>query len=68
MKRLPPMCPSCGSQLEVPVDMPCELKTVSDDISLDDLHAAMTVRSVSGDIDGHSLTHIRVRGLHFGRH
>jgi hypothetical protein len=45
-------------QLEVPVDMPCELKTVSGDISLDNLHGTVTVRSVSGDIDGRSLTHV----------
>ena len=45
-------------ELEVPVDMPCELKTVSGDISLEDLHGALNVRSVSGDIDGRSLTHV----------
>jgi hypothetical protein len=45
-------------ELEVPVDMPCELKTVSGDISLEDLQGALNVRSVSGDIDGRSLTHV----------
>ncbi|MHB8071220.1 MAG: DUF4097 family beta strand repeat-containing protein [Candidatus Cryosericum sp.] len=46
-------------EIEVPVDMPCELKTVSGDISLEDLHGALNVRSVSGDIDGRSLTHLQ---------
>lgn len=45
-------------ELEVPIDMPCELKTVSGDISCEDLHGMLNVRSVSGDIDGRSLTHI----------
>jgi hypothetical protein len=45
-------------ELEVPVDMPCELKTISGDISLEDLHGALNVRSVSGNIDGRSLTHV----------
>lgn len=46
-------------ELEVPLDMPCELKTVSGDISLEDLHGVLNVRSVSGDIDGRSLTHVQ---------
>ena len=45
-------------ELEVPIDMPCELKTVSGDISCEDLHGMLSIRSVSGDIDGRSLTHI----------
>lgn len=45
-------------ELEVPADMPCELKTVSGDISLDGLHGALNVRSVSGDIDGRVLAHV----------
>ncbi|MHB8106285.1 MAG: DUF4097 family beta strand repeat-containing protein [Candidatus Cryosericum sp.] len=45
-------------ELEVPLDMPCEIKTVSGDISLENLHGALTVRSVSGDIDGRSLTRV----------
>jgi hypothetical protein len=46
-------------ELEVPVDMPCELKTVSGDISLENLHGTLNVRSISGDIDGRSLTHVQ---------
>jgi len=46
-------------ELDVPLDMPCELKTVSGDISLEDLHGVLNVRSVSGDIDGRSLTHVQ---------
>ncbi len=45
-------------ELEVPADMPCELKTVSGDISLEDLHGTVNVHSVSGDIDGRSLAHV----------
>ena len=46
-------------ELEVPVDMPCELKTVSGDISLENLHGTLNVRSISGDINGRSLTHVQ---------
>jgi DUF4097 and DUF4098 domain-containing protein YvlB len=45
-------------ELEVPIDMPCDLKTVSGDISCEDLHGEVNVRSVSGDIDARALTHI----------
>ena len=46
-------------EIEVPVDMPCDVKTVSGDISLENLHGALNVRSISGDIDGRSLTHVQ---------
>ncbi len=45
-------------ELEVPADMPCEIKTVSGDISLEGLSGSLNVRSVSGDIDGRLLAHI----------
>lgn len=45
-------------ELEVPTDMPCELKTVSGDITLEDMRGLVSVHSVSGDIDGRSLDHI----------
>jgi len=45
-------------ELEVPADMPCELKTVSGDISVEDLSGALNIRSVSGDIDGRSLARV----------
>jgi len=45
-------------ELEVPADMPCELKTVSGDITLSNLKGEVTVRSVSGDVDAGTLTHL----------
>lgn len=45
-------------ELEVPADMPCELKTVSGDITLSNLKGEVVVRSVSGDIDASTLTHL----------
>jgi len=37
-------------ELEVPADMPCELKTVSGDITVGDLTGETVVHSVSGDV------------------
>jgi len=45
-------------ELEVPADMPCELKTVSGDITVSNLKGEVVVRSVSGDIDASTLTHL----------
>jgi hypothetical protein len=45
-------------ELEVPADMPCELKTVSGDVTLSNLKGKVVVRSVSGDIDASTLAHL----------
>ena len=45
-------------ELEVPADMPCELKTVSGDITISNLKGEVVVRTVSGDIDAGVLTHL----------
>jgi hypothetical protein len=45
-------------ELEVPADMPCELKTVSGDITVSNLKGEVVVRCVSGDIDAGTLTHL----------
>ena len=45
-------------ELEIPLDLPCEFKTVSGDITLEDMRGLVSVHSVSGDIDGRSLHHI----------
>ncbi|MCX6098269.1 MAG: DUF4097 family beta strand repeat-containing protein [Caldiserica bacterium] len=45
-------------ELEVPADMPCELKTVSGDITVSNLKGEVVVRSVSGDIDASSMTRL----------
>jgi len=45
-------------ELEVPADMPCELKTVSGDVTVSNLKGEVVVRSVSGDIDASTLAHL----------
>lgn len=45
-------------ELEVPADMPCELKTVSGDITVSNLKGEVVVRSVSGDLDATSMAHL----------
>ena len=45
-------------ELEVPTDMPCELKTVSGDITVSNLKGEVVVRSVSGDIDASNMTRL----------
>jgi hypothetical protein len=45
-------------ELEVPADMPCELKTVSGDITISSLTGDVVVRSVSGSIDASRMTRL----------
>ena len=45
-------------ELEVPVDMSCELKTVSGNITVSDITGDVVVRSVSGDVDASSMAHL----------
>lgn len=45
-------------ELEVPANMPCELKTVSGDITLSNLKGEVVVRSVSGNVDASTLAHL----------
>jgi hypothetical protein len=45
-------------ELEVPADMPCELKTVSGDITISNLKGEVVVRSVSGDVDASKMTRL----------
>ncbi|MCX6063466.1 MAG: DUF4097 family beta strand repeat-containing protein [Caldiserica bacterium] len=46
-------------ELEVPAGMPCELKTVSGDITVIDLQGEAVVRSVSGEIDANQMARLR---------
>ena len=45
-------------ELEVPADMPCELKTVSGDVTISNLKGEVVVHTVSGDIDASALAHV----------
>lgn len=45
-------------ELEVPADMPCDLKTVSGDITVSNLKGEVVVRSVSGDVDASKMTRL----------
>ncbi len=46
-------------ELEVPAGMPCELKTVSGDITVIGLQGEAVVRSVSGEIDANKMARLR---------
>jgi len=46
-------------ELEVPAGMPCELKTVSGDITISDLTGETVARSVSGDVRVSRMAHVR---------
>jgi hypothetical protein len=37
-------------EIEVPADMPCDVKTISGDITLENIGGSVTVRSLSGDL------------------
>ncbi len=37
-------------EIEVPADMPCDIKTISGDITLENIGGSVTVRSLSGDL------------------
>jgi hypothetical protein len=45
-------------ELEVPAGMPCELKTVSGDVTISNLKGEVVVHTVSGDIDASALAHL----------
>jgi DUF4097 and DUF4098 domain-containing protein YvlB len=45
-------------ELEVPAGMPCELKTVSGDVTISNLKGEVVVHTVSGDIDASVLAHL----------
>jgi hypothetical protein len=37
-------------EIEVPTDMPCDVKTISGDVTLENIRGSVTVRSLSGDL------------------